>query len=159
MGIFVDAVSAPAARTRNAAIIALFYAFLLVIMATLQLYAFEKFIPLIGQFGLPGGQGMAAFVACLLVVSEVFAVPFLLRMRLSPLMRLVSMALGWLVALLWLKLSLWVMMSGQAVDTIGFLGARVALPVGWWVVFYAAGLLVLAAWASWGLWPQRRKRS
>lgn len=158
MGIFVDAVAAPAARTKNTTIIARFYAVVLVIMAVGQLYGFEKFIPLIEQFGLPGGHGTAVLVAGLLVTAEVFAVPFLLRMRLSPLMRIMSMVLGWLVAILWTKLSLWVVMTGATVDTIGFLGTSIALPIGWWVVCYGAALIVLAAWTSWGLWPLRKRR-
>jgi len=158
MSIFVDSTPAPAARTKNTTVVALFYALLLVAMAVAQLYGFEKFIPLIEQFGLPGGHGTAAFVAGFLVASEVLAVPFLLRMRLSPLMRVVSMVLGWLVATAWLKLSLWVVFTGVMVDTMGFLGTSVLLPAGLWAVFYSAALLVLAAWAGWGLWPIRTKR-
>lgn len=157
MSIFVETTPAPSARTKNTIIIATVYALILVVMAVGQLYGFEKFIPLIESFGLPGGHGTATLVAGMIVITEVFAVPFLLRMRLSPLMRAASMVFGWLAAALWFKLAIWANVMTSQPEAIGFLGTSVDLPVGWWAMFYAAALLVLAAWASWGMWPFRRR--
>ena len=100
---FTQSILAPQPRTKNSATVALLLAGILVIMAVGQLFSFEKFIPLIESYWLPGGHGTAVVVASLLVTAEVFALPFLLRMRLSTLMRIVSMVAGWLVVAGWLK--------------------------------------------------------
>lgn len=153
MSIFVDATAAPAPKTKNTVIVATFLALLLVVMAVGQLYGFEKFIPLIEGFGLPGGETGATLVAAFIVISEVFALPFLLRMRLSPLMRIISMVLGWMAAAIWTYLAVWVLASGNGVENVGIFGTSIELPMGLWTVFYGLALGVLAAWAAWGLWP------
>ena len=153
MSLFAIATPAPTPKTTNSRYVALLYAGLLIVMALGQLFGFEDFIPLIGEFGLPGGYGTATLVACLLVVSQVFAVPFLVGMQLSPLMRIVSMVAGWAAAGLWLVLTIWVTAMGTGAHSIGFLGEKVPLPPGAWAVFVAVALGVLAAWASWGMWP------
>lgn len=157
MSIFVEATPAPAAQTKNASQVALFLAGILVVMAVGQLFGFEKFIPLIESFKLPGGHGTATLVAGSIVASEVFALPFLLRMHLSPLMRFVSMILGWFVAILWCGVSLWLVTQGVSGNS-GFLGTTVKLPVGLWTVCFSLALAVLSGWASWGMWPLRAKR-
>lgn len=153
MKIFVQPTLAPEVKTERIRTIALFYAGILVTMVVAQLFSFEKFIPLIESFQLPGGVGAGTLVACLIVVAEVFALPFLLRMRTSPLMRVVSMVCGWLVPLLWLLLALWLNVAVVATDNVGVFGTKLQTPVGWWAVLYSAALGVLAAWASWGMWP------
>ena len=77
-------------KTDNIRMIALLLAVILLVMVLAQLFSFEKFVPLIEKFGFPGGEAMAVLVAGVIVISEVFTLPFLLRMRLSPLMRLFS---------------------------------------------------------------------
>lgn len=159
---FARAEPASAPKTDTAPRVALFYAVILLIMAVAQLFSFEKFIPLVEGFGLPGGHGTAALVASVLVIIEVFALPFLLRMRLSPLMRIVSMVCGWLVVAAWLKLAIWANIAGSSMDNMGIFGPSLMLPVGWWVIPYVVALGILAAWASWGMWPvgtTRTKRS
>lgn len=144
---------APKPRTENTKIVALLLAGILTIMVVLQLFSFEKFIPLIESYGLPGGHGTATLVAGILVVTEVFALPFLLQMPLSKLMRIVSMVCGWLAVSLWFKLSLWANLTANGIDNMGFFGASVNLPVGWWAVLFTAALGVLAVWSAWGMWP------
>ena len=142
----------PSPRTPDAKKAAFVYAFLLVVMTAAQLFSLEKFIPLLDSMELPlGGR----FWAVLLVVCGVLALPFLLRMKLSVAMRWVSMVAGWVVPAAWLLLAVWVNVVG-GVDNIGFLGASVRLIPGWWAVCVVAGLGILAAWASWGLWPGKR---
>lgn len=145
--------NAPQPRTKNIGIIAQFFAALLLVMAIGQLFSFEKFIPLLQEFNFPGGDPTALFVATVVVTSEIFALPFLLRMKLSPLMRIVSMICGWVAVSAWLKLTLWAIMTKPNVDTVGLLGASVDLPVGWWSVLVSLALIVLAVWTTWGLWP------
>jgi hypothetical protein len=144
---------APTPRTENSKTVALLLAGLLAIMVLLQLFSFEKFIPLLESYGLPGGHGTATLVAGVLVVTEVFALPFLLQMPMSRLMRIVSMVCGWLAVSLWLKLSLWANLTTNSIDNVGFFGTSVSLPIGWWAVLFTAALGVLVIWSAWGLWP------
>jgi hypothetical protein len=154
MSIFAHTTPPGRAKTERVASIALFYAFLLVCMVVGQLFGFEKFIPLLESFGLFGGQGGATLVAGLLVVSEVFALPFLLRMYVSPLMRVTSMILGWVVPVVWIWIALSLNLMGS-VDPIGFFGTKLAMANGWWTVLFGVALAILSAWASWGMWPKR----
>jgi hypothetical protein len=156
MNIFVKATAPPALRTERIQSIAWLYAGVLSVMAVGQLFGFEKFIPLIENYQLPGGVGTATLVAGVIVTAEVFALPFLLRLRLSPAMCAVSMAAGIVSATIWLKLALWANIADTAVQNIGFLGNKVTVPVGWWAVLFAAALVTLAVWAVWGMWPGSR---
>lgn len=158
MSIFVKSTTAPKPKTRDSQRIAYFYAFILVVFALAQLYAFDDFTKLLESFWLPGGVPIAHLVAGVIVVSEVFALPFLLSMDLSPLMRVVSMVMGWVTAATWIKLSLWLILTTNAVHNIGFLGTKVSLMPGWWAVFFGLALGILAAWASWGMWPLSIRR-
>lgn len=153
MSFFVQPTVAPVPRTSASKQIAVVYAGFLVLMAVGQLFSFEKFIPLVESFWLPGGMPVAYLFAAGIVVAEVFAVPFLLRMSLSPAMRVVSIVLGWVVPAVWLFVTVWLLMTVNAVANVGIFGASVPLAPEWWVVWYVLALSVLAAWASWGLWP------
>lgn len=158
MSVFAKPTEAREPRSKDAKRIAIFYAILLLIFAVMQLFTFDKFLVLIGEFGLPGEEMTAYLVASLLVVSEVFALPFLLRMPLSPLFRWFSMILSWLAAALWIKLSFWLVLTDSPVETVGFLGTLVYVMPGWWAVLVSVALGILAAWASWGLWPGKAKK-
>ena len=146
-------------KTNDASKIALVYAGVLIVMTVAQLFSFEKFIPLLDDFGVSG-----YVVATLLVVCGVLALPFLLRMKLSIGFRWVSMVAGWVVAAMWVFLTILVNVGDFVVPNVGLLGASITLLPGWWAVFVALALCVLAAWASWGLWPgspsleKRRKK-
>lgn len=153
MKTFPQATPPAPLKTEHIRPISLFYAVMLIVMAVGQLFSFEKFIPLIDSFDLPGGQGMGTLVAGLIVVAEVFALPFLIRMRVSPLMRWLSVFFAGLVPLLWVLLSIWLNVTMNAIDNVGFVGVKIEAPVGWWAVLYSMALGVLAAWSIWGMWP------
>lgn len=144
-------------RNQKAKIAAWVYAGILVVMAVGQLYSFEKFIPLIEGYSLPGGAGTATLVACLLVTFAVFALPFLLRMPLSPLMRWVSLVSSIAVALLWALLGIIAILSSNSMANSGLLGVKVEVPFGAIQLLWSVALLLLAAWSAWGLWPSRTK--
>ncbi len=152
--MFAVPTPAPDVKTEHIRTIALFYAGILTMMVVAQLFSFEEFIPLIESFNLPGGAGAGTVIACLIVVAEVFALPFLLRMRTSPLMRVISMLCGWLVPLLWLGITIWLNIADVQTGNVGLLGTKLELPVGWWATLYSCALGVLAIWASWGMWPR-----
>lgn len=148
MSIFVQATPAPAAKSPESKQIATLYAGLLTVLAVTQLFTFDTFIELFPALGLP------VALAPIIVASEVFALPFLLRMRLSPAFRVLSMGLGWVVALAWSVVS--VMALQQGAVTVGYLGTLVELTPGWWAVLIAVSFGILAVWSSWGLWPLKR---
>ncbi len=148
--IHVQAVAAPKPKSELYAKIAWIYAALLVVMVVAQLFSFEKFIPLIGDYWLPGGQGTTALVAGLIVTTEVFALPYLLRMPLSPLMRVCSIGCSFVVPLLWLWLSLHALLDSSVGTNGGILGVKVAIPLILQLAVSLA-LLVLASVSYYGL--------
>lgn len=156
MSIFVHTTAAPAAKSAAAAKIAIGTAAIMVMLAVAQLFTFEDFPEVVHAMALPGvNRAEATVLAALTVVAEVFAVPFLLRMMLSPAMRIVSMALGWLVGLWWLAVATLQTLQPQPSDNIGLLGATVELPAEVWSLLLVMSIGVLIVWASWGLWPIR----
>lgn len=157
MSILVKATPAPAARTDSTKKVAIIYAGILVVLAVTQLFTFAEFIQLVPSYNLPVSEQFAYALASIIVAAEVFAIPFLLRMKLSPAFRWLSMMLGWLVAALWIFISTWIVTTQPLVDSVGYLGTLVDLIPGWWAVMVAFALGILAGWASWGLWPGRRK--
>ena len=96
---------------------------MLVVMALIHLFRIDTLIPILDGV-LPGGGTWAALVAVVIVLSEVFAVPFALRMKLSLLAQVKSGALVAFAPLWWLLISIWAFgtdMStgqfGQSIDT------------------------------------------
>ena len=158
MSIFTHVAAAPVSKTKDAQHIALFYAGILVIMAVAQLFTFESFLILVTTFDLPGGVQFAHFLTAFLIVCEVFALPFLLRMRLSRAFRSVSMICGWMAALIWVFLSSWLLLQTTSISNVGFLGTVVDILPGTWTVFMSIVFGVCAGWASWGMWPGRTHR-
>ena len=153
MSILVKALPVSQPRTKESGKIALLFAGILVVMAVAQLFTFEEFLPLVERFNLPFNIKIIYVIAPLIVVSEVFALPFLLRMRLSTAFRYLSMFLSWLAAGLWLFISLWLAISYMPVETVGFLGTVINFMPGWSSVFISIALAILTIWSSWGLWP------
>lgn len=159
MVTFARTTPPPKVKNSKTPFVALALAGLCIVMAVGQLYAFEEFVPLLTSFGLGGGEARATVIASLLVTGEVFALPFLLRMHVSPLMRIVSMVAGWLVSITWIYITVSVALSVNAVNDAGFLGGALALPFGWWSVAYVVLLALLTAWVSWKMWPSLRIRA
>lgn len=156
MSIFVKATPALKPKTSDSQQIAYYYAIILTVFALAQLFAFNDFITLLSSFWLPGGDPIATLLGGVIVASEVFAIPFLIGMNLSSLMRYFSMFLCWLTPAIWLFLSLWVNFTVNAITNIGFLGTKVQLMPGPWTILLCIALGILAAWSSWGLWPGKR---
>ena len=96
----------------------------LVVMALVHLFRIDTLIPLLDEV-LPGGAGWATFVALLVVLSEIFAVPFALRMKLSLLAQFISATLIILAPFLWFLIDIWA--YGTDAST-GMLGQFVKTP-------------------------------
>jgi len=155
---FAKTTTATKPKTKNVRQVSLIYAAILVVFVIAQLFSFTDFLVLFQGFSLPGGDTKAYFSATLLVIAEVFAIPFLLGMRLSVAMRFLSMFFGWLVAFMWLVISVWVNVNSVSVENVGFLGTVVTLNPGWWAFCVSLVLACLSAWASWGMWPKIHKK-
>lgn len=158
MSIFARVSEPTKPKTENVKSVALLYAGILTVLALMQLFNFTNFITLVESFWLPGGLPFAYFLSAFIVVAEVFALPFLLRMRISGLFRFVSMIFGWIVPAAWFKLSLWLLFTTNAVSNVGLLGTTFDLTPGWWSVLFSLAMGILAIWASWGMWPKLRKK-
>jgi len=74
-------------------------------------------------------------------------------MQLSVAFRWLSMILSWFVALTWLLISVWVINTQPQASTVGYFGTAVNVSAEWWAVLIPISLGILAALASWGLWP------
>ncbi len=159
MSGFAKLTDAPAPKTSDAAVVSKIYAGILVIIVLLQLFSFPDLVSIFYSFWLPGGQVFAVSLAGIVVAAEVFAVPFLLGMHLSKAFRVFSMFLGWLAPAIWLYVLVSVLASTNAVSNSGILGAKVIVPPSLALLFLVIALGLLAAWASWGLWPFRHTRS
>lgn len=105
-------------------------ALVLVAMALIHLYRIDTFIPILDE-ALPGGSVMASLVALLIVLSEVFAIPFALRMRLSLLAQIVSGALLVIAPLLWVLVDIWTM---SIANVTGQFGEFVSAPSSLWLI-------------------------
>ena len=158
MSLFVHAIPPTTPKTKNVTQISLLLAGILALFALTQLLTLSAFTRLVESFWLPGGVRLAHFLTASIIITEVLALPFLLRIRLSPAMRQLSMVCGWVVALTWLVVSLWLMLTVNAIHNIGFIGVAVDLQPGWWAVLFSISIAILSAWASWGMWPMRMKK-
>lgn len=158
MSFFRHPTPAPTPKTKDVKSISTFYAAILVIMVVAQLFTFDAFLELFASFQLPGGPATGYTLAAVLVAAEVFALPFLLRMNLSPAFRWFSLLCAGLVSDIWLFVTIWILVVGVDVATVGFLGTVVDTMPGWWAVFISLAFGILALWSAWGMWPATSKR-
>lgn len=155
MSILPHAVPAAKPKTKDTRTIAVFYAGILVLLAVTQLFTFDDFLKLFASFELPGSAQFTHFLAAFIVAAEVFAIPFLLRIALSPAFRWFSMFLGWVVAAIWMYITIFLYATHSLINTVGFLGTVVNVMPGWWAILLSVSFAIFAAWASWGMWPRR----
>ena len=153
MGILPRPQEAPAPRLASAQSIAYLFAGILVVMVLGQLFTLDGFIDLVFAMQLNVGWQGSALLAPLIITLEVFALPFLLRMTISPAFRWFSMICGWLVSVVWFYISFSLAYAGTTVSTVGFLGSFGDLMPGWWAVSISLLLGLMAMWTSVGLWP------
>ncbi len=144
---------APKPRNPNIKQLSILLAGIYTVFAVTQLFSFEDFTVLTGSFDLFNNDVLSSVLASLIVVSEVFALPYLLRIKVSRLMRVFSMVCGWIVAATWLKISLWLVLTVNAVPSLGLFGGLVDVEPGWWAVFFNLSLVILNIWIAWGMWP------
>jgi hypothetical protein len=153
MSIISHLTPARIARTADTQKVIYAYAFILVVFLLCQLFSYDGFLKLLDGFSLPGGMPTAHILGAVTVISELFALPFLLSMNLSHSMRIISMFLSWAVPLIWLFLTLWINLTVNSISNVGFLGTVINVMPGWWAVYISIALALMAIWCSWGLWP------
>jgi hypothetical protein len=156
MSIFVKSTEAKKPKLESSKWAALLLAGILIVMLVGQLFTFEKFPAVLQGLGFFSSEGGSRIAAALIVIFELAALPFLLRMRLSPFARVSSMCAGWLVLLYWFVTAICLNASLNISDNSGVLGGTVAIPVGAWMITFFMALGVLHGWASYGMWPLAR---
>ena len=155
MSIFASPIKAPRPKTKNIIPISLFLAGFFALLAVMQLFQYEDFPTRLAEIGAP--LSFAPLLAAVIVIFEVLALPWALRLSLSPTFRILSMASGWLVAVALLLIAIVENFTASAkLDAV--FGATLPLPVGAWSICAALALCVLVGWTSWGLWPFRSKK-
>ncbi|MGK2896494.1 MAG: hypothetical protein ACSLEY_02755 [Candidatus Saccharimonadales bacterium] len=137
----------PLYETKTTRNIGLIIAISLLIVTLAQLFGFEDFYVTLAQFwGITLNSG--ATLAALIVVAEVFALPFLLGMKLSTAMRFLSAFLLLGVAVYWGVSALKSTYELDGVDT-GLLGAEISVFGGIWlllpVTLFFAGVMAYFA--------------
>lgn len=90
-------------------------------MAAAQMVSFEEFVAALRGYGLAGERGTVA-LAIALISLEVFSVPFLFRLTLSPLARLLSALFVVLLPCAWAILVFAALMGDVRVPNAGLLG-------------------------------------
>lgn len=122
-------------------------ALLLTGASLVHLYRIDTFIPLLDDV-LPGSSGFASVVALSIILTEMFAIPFALRMKLSPLGHYVSGTLMILAPFWWVLVGIWTLgvsdtaQLGQFVampSTVGLLVLNISLVLYAYLTLYALG--------------------
>ena len=115
----------------------------MLVMALLHLIRIDKLIPIIGET--LSETGSTWFVA-LIVIAEVFALPYLLRMKLSPGFRIVSGLLVVIVPLVWTCFTIWSLGSGHST---GQFSSYISTTASWWLIILNTAWLAASYWALW----------
>lgn len=123
----------------------------IVSMVVSQLMTIEKFLPIIQSYQLPGGLSTAKITVFLLATSGIFALPFLMRMGLSPLFRICSALCLNLYAIIWLKLALWLALFSVTVPATGVFGSLHIASDQEILLVLASTLLCIAFCVTWFL--------
>lgn len=128
--IFPKAVKPPKLVKSYAPLLGYVAAGILAIFAIVHLFRIDTLVPIIDN-ALPSGTGAASTFVVVIVLAEIFALPFLLRMKLSPLAHILSGFLAVLAPLMWTLVAIW---SYSGDFSIGQLGEFVHVPATWYIV-------------------------
>ena len=152
MKFFVKSRSAPKFRFKNADYMGLGLAAVFTVFSVAQLFTFEDFMVTIQGSLSPVSGILAALAPSIIVTSGVVFLPFLLRMKLSPAFRWLSMLMGWFASAGWVILAI---RSFYMVSRFALMGDVVSISGG--VPSLVAALLITlcVAVVSYGLWPGR----
>lgn len=124
---------------------------LLALMAVAQLMTMDTFVPTMQNYQLPDASAAGKVIAGLLTIGEVVALPFLLRMNMSWLMRGLSLLALNLTALSWVGLGIWVFTTHPPLIGTGIVGGLLSSLSGMVVLPFGIALLALSLLSSWSL--------
>lgn len=149
----------PKLQNHYGAIMGMFAAAVSIFFAVIHLFRIDMLVPLVDTY-MVGGVIIASLKVVAIVLAEVFAVPFALRMKLSPLAHRVSGALLVFAPLYWTLITIW--NYGTDLST-GQFSSFVETPSVWisivlnlaWLAFTLATLWALG-YGTYKL-PERRK--
>lgn len=119
---------------------------LLLVMALLQLVSFEAFAQTLATTGVASMQG-GVLLAVTLLALEIFSLPFLLRLWLSPLTRAISAVCVLLVPAIWLALILQTTFRTDRLENLGLFGSFIEVPSGGLALGIGVLLALLAVWS------------
>lgn len=117
-----------------------------VMLGVIQLFRIDTLLPIV--MTALGTQGRAMTFVIVVTCAEVFAIPFALRMKLSPLAHVMSGFMITLAPLMWTLLAIWCYGTGMPT---GQLGEFVSLPSSWWLIAINLFWLALSFTALWAL--------
>jgi len=137
------AIKPPKNRKTYAMPVAWTLASIFLIFVLVHLIRIDKLIPVVAET--LGTTGATWFVS-LIVIMEVFALPFLLRLRLSPLFRIMSGLFVVLVPLIWTCFTIWAINNGHST---GQFSSYVSTPSSWWLIILDLLWLVISYWTLW----------
>lgn len=144
--IFPKAVKPPKLVKPYAPLLGYVAAALLAAFAIVHLFRIDTLVDIVDQL-LPGGSTAAGWFVVVVVLAEVFALPFLFRMKLSPAAHIASGFMVILAPLMWTLFSIW---SYDSELSIGQLGQFLEVPSAWFVIalnFVWLGFNFYTLWA------------
>ena len=128
--IFPKAIKPPKPVKPYAPVLGYVASGIIVLLALIHLFRIDTLLPIVNKVLLNDSVAAGAFVI-VVILAEIFAIPFLMRIKLSPLAHIASGFLAILAPLMWSLLSIW----GFGLSyPIGELGQFVALKSTWWLV-------------------------
>ncbi len=146
------AAAPPKLRAKHGVILGWIAATVLIAFSLLHLFRIDTFVPELARV-FNNNADLAFWASALIITMEVFALPFLMQMRLSPLAQYVSGAFVVMVPLFWLLVSVWTF--GLSVSTAQ-LGEFVNLPSSWLLVAANVVWLLFSYYVIWALGYDRK---
>jgi len=137
----------PKLRVKHGPILGWIAAVILIVFALVHLFRIDTFVPEL-SLALGSSQTLTLWIASILVSMEVFALPFLMRMRLSLLAQYVSGAFAVSAPLVWLLIAIWAF--GTSSSTAQF-GEFVSLPSNWTLIIANLVWLMFSYYTIWAL--------
>lgn len=141
----ISATPPPKLQNKKLYILACIYALVIVVCMLGQLYRFDNILSFAGESNISNSQIGVVFWTVLQMI-QLFALPFLLRIHISSLMRIVSMIAAMLVPIFWAILAGWQLSVGSQV--VGIFGTEVEMLNVWWVTAIVATIGVVGFSAS-----------
>lgn len=155
---FARAEKAPTPQLSWAIPVTIGYAVVLTVMSLAQLFTLEDVIPMVEEYWFPGGAGAATLFVGVVVTAQVFSLPYLLRMQVSPLFRLFGAVLSFVAPLMWLGAAVYALASDRVLANGGMFGEKLVVPADASQVAIATVLVILAVASAYGLVVQSARK-